>query len=100
MAEWLHYQLQDKNNDNLIKDNLKLMKKESVVSQMRTLIGQLSDDDLSEVGIFLAQKLTHGKREEFVEAVSLIPQAPDETAKQPLINCDASSSITNQDFWV
>ena len=97
VAEWLNSQLEDQNTDEVIKDNLKMMKKESVMSQMRSLILQLTDDDLAEAGIFLAQKLTHGKREEFIEAASLIAQAPDDAINQPS-KVQQSDTAEKQDF--
>ena len=81
VAEWLAKQIKEEGTNELIIDNLQMMKKESVMSQMRSLLGQLNDEDLSEVGILLAEKMTNAKREEFVEAVvSTTHQVPDDVS--------------------
>ena len=95
VAKWLAKQIQKENE--LIRDNLLLMKRESVMSQMRSLLGKLSDEDLSEVGLLVAQKLSNAKREEFVEAISTQTQedASASTSGAAMANATTVTSSTN-----
>jgi len=72
VAEWLNDQLKAAGNDHdsIIKDNLKMMRVESMMGQFRNLVKQMNDDELHEAGIYLTQQLT--KKEDFVEAVRKI----------------------------
>merc|ERR1711997_338313 len=70
VAEWLEKQIKAGDNDSIIKDNLKMMRVESMMGQFRNLVSQMSDDELHEAGIYLTQQLT--KKEDFVEAVGKI----------------------------
>ena len=94
VAEWLAKQIQGTNE--LIEDNLQMMKKETVMSQMRSLLGQLNDEDLSEVGILLAQKMTNAKREEFVEAVvSTTHQVQDDVSEVATTVPSSSATVVS-----
>ena len=79
VAEWLEMQI---NGETVIQDYLKMMKFESMMSQFRHIIGQMSDDELNEAGIYLAQRMSPTKKEEFAEAVAQIRQ-DDEEADHP-----------------
>jgi len=68
VAEWLKNQFKEESSSQLIKDHLKVMKTESMMSQFRTLIRQMNDEEMLEAGIFLSQNLSPSKREEFVQA--------------------------------
>ena len=78
VAEWLESQIKDENTGQVIKDNLKLMRVESMMSQFRKLISNMNDDELQEGGIYLAQKLSPAKKEEFAEAIAQIESVPED----------------------
>lgn len=78
VAEWLRRQL--KEDPDVVKDNLKVMRMESMMTQLRGLFSQMADDELHEAGIYLAQKMTSAKKEEFVEAVRQVRSLKDVVA--------------------
>lgn len=69
VAEWLLEQLKDETANQVVKDNLKVMREESIMYNFRGLLGRMTADELHEAGIYLAQRLPPAKKEEFVEAV-------------------------------
>nr|APH81346.1 ACC [Paracyclopina nana] len=79
VAEWLRKQLKEVPDIQVVKDNLKVMRMESMMTQLRGLFGQMADDELHEAGIYLAQKMTSAKKEEFVEAVRQVRSLKDGT---------------------
>ena len=62
VAEWLLDQYKEESASQQIKDHLKLMKTESMMSQFRTLVRNMSEDEFMEAGILVAQKLSQTKR--------------------------------------
>ena len=91
VAEWLAKQVKaDHDACQFIKDNLKLMRVESMMSQFRKLVTQMNHDELHEAGVYLAQRLSTGKKDEFVEAVRQVKSLMD---NEPA----ASSSGTTAD---
>ena len=65
VAEWLLDQYKEESASQQIKDHLKLMKTESMMSQFRTLVRNMSEDEFMEAGILVAQKLSQTKRYNF-----------------------------------
>ncbi len=68
VAQWLD-QLIKGDEGQVIKDNLKLMRLESMMTQFRILAKQMTEDELQEAGIYLAQQMNRSKKEEFAEAL-------------------------------
>merc|ERR1711976_870594 len=78
VAEWLLDQYKEESANQQIKDHLKLMKTESMMSQFRTLVRNMSEDEFMEAGILVAQKLSQTKREEFIQAFGQIRSEEDD----------------------
>lgn len=97
VALWLDSQT---NNElcQLIKDNLKMMRLESLMSKFRKLAGQMNDDELCEAGIYLAQRLTPTKKEEYVEAVRNSQTLETEEKEEKLLKDDSSVSENGELF--
>lgn len=84
VAEWLDKQLRSSGGttSSKVKDNLKELRRESVVQQFKALLSSMGPDMLHEAGIHLAQKLPASKREDFVEAIKNL-KSEDESGGQP-----------------
>jgi len=95
VAEWLKHQFKEESSSQLIKDHLKLMKTESMMSQFRTLIRQMNDEEMLEAGIFLSQNLSPSKREEFVEATRSPSDVENSEVPQEESKKDDSSASEN-----
>merc|ERR550532_3516129 len=95
VAEWLKNQFKEESSSQLIKDHLKVMKTESMMSQFRTLIRQMNDEEMLEAGIFLSQNLSPSKREEFVQATRSPSDVENSEVPQEESKKDDSSASEN-----
>ncbi len=84
VAEWMSEQLASSSSKkstegtgSLVGENLKVMEREAAMAAFREVVGTMPDDLLLEAGVLLAEKMTSGKREEFIEALKLLPNKDD-----------------------
>lgn len=70
VVEWLQNQVNQSRREKVVRDNVKAVKRDQIVRQFRSLVEEMSPDDLHEAGIHLVHKLTPTKRQEFINSVN------------------------------
>lgn len=87
-VDWLSTQVKEDNRSSVVRENLKLLRRETAFAEFKKLLHR-NPDLLQEVGVHLAQKMTVEKRSEFLEAVSKIQE--DTKPQQTVETTDDSS---------
>jgi len=68
-VDWLLAQIHPETRSAVVSENLKVLKRESALSEFKALLEQCPDL-ISEVGVHLATKMSAAKRAEFVDTVT------------------------------
>ena len=68
VVAWLQDQVQDESRGSVVKENLRMLRKHSLMSELKNLAEQ-NQDFLQEAGIQLVHKMTEQKRAEFLEMI-------------------------------